>query len=108
MGIERQALSIKVDVHGRDYPTEFYERVAAPERDMLERFGRPLGENGLAEMRRFLPMTVKMERTHLNSWTTFMERTASVPDYMRKLLAREDVSDEDLFATFRALNACRF
>ena len=49
-----------------------------------------------------------MERTYLNGWRTFFERTADVPKAMENLLKRSDLGKEDIFSSFRALNVCRF
>ena len=49
-----------------------------------------------------------MERTHLNGWRTFYERTADIPAHMQQLLKRDDLGKEDIFSAFRALNVCKF
>ena len=49
-----------------------------------------------------------MERTHLNAWRTFYERTKHVPEAMEMLLKRKDVGKEDVYSSFRALNVSCF
>ena len=57
---------------------------------------------------KFIETNVQMERTHLNAWRTFYERTKQVPQEMRRLLKRKDLGKEDVYSAFRALNASCF
>jgi len=51
---------------------------------------------------------VKMERTYLNAWKTFMERTENIPSVISKMLSTGPVTLEDLYSALRALNVTRF
>ena len=51
---------------------------------------------------------VRMERTYLNAWNTFMERTQDLPERIEHILTTKHQSAEDLYSALRALNACRF
>ena len=49
-----------------------------------------------------------MERTYLNAWRTFYERTENIPEAMNELLKREDLGKEDVYSALRALNVTCF
>ena len=51
---------------------------------------------------------VRMERTYLNAWQTFYDRTESIPDTMRKMLENDQQSMAGLYSAMRALNACKY
>lgn len=48
-----------------------------------------------------------MERTYLNGWRTFIDRTQNIPQLVSDLLDK-DHNLEDIFSAMRALNVCRF
>ena len=50
-----------------------------------------------------------MERTYLNGWTTFMERTTQVPEQFSAILdSNRQVTHGDIYSAMRGLNTCRF
>ena len=108
VGLEQQALSFRRDIADRDYPTEFYEQLVMPEEKWLDRRHNTLDEEERADGHRMLSTHVKMERTYLNAWQTFMDRTENVPAVIEKMLSEDRVTCNDLLSALRALNVCRF
>ena len=51
---------------------------------------------------------VLMERTYLNGWQTFFERTSSTPTIITGLLKDSKTDSAALYTAMRALNAARF
>lgn len=51
---------------------------------------------------------VLMERTYLNGWQTFFERTSSTPSIITGLLKDSKTDSAALYTAMRALNAARF
>ena len=91
----------------RDYPTEFYEEIAQPGGKWFERSEHMFSPDQKRHGYKLLSKHVKMERTYLNAWQTFMDRTKNVPDVISKMLDGP-VTTEDLYSALRALNVCRF
>jgi len=86
VGLEQQALSYRRDIVDRDYPTEFYEQLNLPEEKWLQRTEHAMSEEQKKIGQRMLSTHVKMERTYLNAWQTFMERTEKVPSVIEGML----------------------
>jgi len=107
IGLEHQAMSHRRDIVDNEYPSEFFEKVAMPEEDFLRRMDGAMARDQKEEMRKTLSTHVRMERTYLKAWRTFMDRTRNVPSLIDKMLKKE-CTRNDLFTSLRALNACRF
>ena len=107
VGLEKQALSYRRDIFDNDYPTEFYQKLMLPEEawlnandHLMDQFSQKIGHQ-------IHTTHVKMERTYLNAWDTFVKGTENIPQIMDKMLnvpARLD----DLYSAMRALNVCKF
>lgn len=79
-----------------------------PEEKWLDRWDPAMGPEAKQTAQRVLSEHVRMERTYLNAWQTFFDRTAKVPGVMEKMLDEGDVTLNDVLSSFRALNVCRF
>ena len=80
-----------------------------PEEKWLDRWGdTAMSHEAKKSAQRHLTEHVRMERTYLNAWQTFYDRTAQVPAVMEKMLDEGDVTLNDVLSSFRALNVCRF
>ena len=108
VGIQKQAMSYRRDIVDRDYPTEFYEKLLMPEEEWLARHEDVMSRGSLKIATHLMEKHVQMERTYLNAWRTFYERTKNIPEVMSELLKREDLGKEDVYSALRALNVTCF
>ena len=108
VGIQKQAMSYRRDIVDRDYPTEFYEKLLSPEEEWLGRHEDVMSRGSLKVATQMMEKHVQMERTHLNAWRTFYDRTKNIPEAMGELLKRDDLGKEDVYSALRALNVTCF
>jgi len=101
-------MSYRRDIADKDYPTEFYEKLLIPEEEWLAKHEEVMRRDAYTAYQKFISPNVLMERTYLNGWRTFYERSENLPSIMTKLLDRNDVGREDIYTSLRALNTCCF
>ncbi len=110
IGLEKQALSYRRDTADKDYPTEFYEQLINSDEHNLKLQAHAMSRDVLDLGQKLSHQYVKMERTYLNSWQTFMRGTSNAAENIASLLKDKRVKKDaaSLYTALRALNASRF
>ena len=79
IGLEKQAMSFRRDITDRDYPSEFYENLMHPEEQWVAKNEENMAPDRAKSYKKQFGEHVRMERTYLNAWSTFMKRTEDLP-----------------------------
>lgn len=82
VGIQKQAMSFRRDAVDKDYPSEFYEKLLMPEEEYIDKHSGVMRRDLYNQAQKFFDPYVQMERTYLNGWRTFFDRTEDLPAKM--------------------------
>lgn len=109
IGLEKQVMSYRRDLKDKDYPTEFYEKLLNADEQWFNRHSEHMAKNVEKLGHKLKSEYVKMERTYLNGWRTFEEKTQRVPEVMLKMIqGKNTLHPDDCYSALRALNTCKF
>lgn len=102
-------MSYRRDLKDNDYPTEFYEKLLNADEQWHSRHSEHMKKSLEEYGHKLKSEFVKMERTYLNGWRTFEEKTQRVPEVMLKMIeGKNTLHPEECYSSLRALNVCKF